>query len=208
VADGLARPSVSIESNRLPRGTAVVDPAWPYKRASKHDRLNGHASREYRSIGVDALARLPVGEFASYVFLWTTGPFIESAYRVLRAWGMEPVTFLAWIKTTNIIPAKVPRFAPAYGVGYWFRGCVEPIIVAKRRGAPSIRTQWMGLLSPNAGHSRKPDSLYQLVEESFPGPYFDVFGRRVRRGWRVLGNEAPGDGRDVREALRRIGSER
>jgi N6-adenosine-specific RNA methylase IME4 len=203
VADGLASSPARKHVTRRPKGTAIIDPPWPYGRASHHKRLSGHSSREYKSISIADLERLPIGELVSYVFLWTTGPFVEPAYRVLRAWGFEPVTMLAWVKTTSVTPAKVPTFTPRYGIGHWFRGCVEPIILAKRRGAPSIRTQWVGLLSPNGQHSRKPDSHHDIVEEAFPGPYYDVFGRSERKGWRVIGNEAPGDGADVRGTLRR-----
>jgi len=145
--------------------------------------------------------------------MWTTGPFIEDAYKLIRAWGLEPITMLAWVKcaeiNTNGLEAfpiadgedKHPEFKPTYGVGYWFRGCVEPIILAKAPGAPSIRTPFVGLLSPNAGHSRKPQTLHQICEEHFPGPYVELFGRRSTPGWTVLGNESPGDGQDIRISI-------
>jgi N6-adenosine-specific RNA methylase IME4 len=190
IAEGLARAPVrSTTSKRRPRGTAIIDPPWPYNRASRHERLTGYAN--YQTMAVADLERLPIGTLASYIFVWTTGPFIREAYDLVRAWGFEPITMLAGVKTDKVTPGRVPKFKPSYGVGYWFRGCVEPIILAKRKGAPSIRTQWLGLLSPNGEHSRKPDNLHELIEKSFPTPYFDVFGRRARRGWRVLGNEAP-----------------
>lgn len=202
VADGIARAPQRTASKARPRGTAIIDPPWNYDRASRRSTLKGLASRKYRGMAVADLERLPIGKLASYVFLWTTVAFTEDAYRLIRAWGFVPVTMLAWVKTDSVSRGTKLKFKPSYGVGYWFRGCLEPIIVAKRKDAPSIRTPWLGLLSPNGEHSRKPESLYELIEDSFPGPYFDVFGRRARKGWRVLGDQAPRDGKDIRQALR------
>jgi N6-adenosine-specific RNA methylase IME4 len=155
-------------------------------------------------------------------FLWTTGPFIEDAYYLIREWGFIPITMLAWVKCTEITapheayaldpgqPGVPGSFKPAYGVGYWFRGCVEPIIVFKAPGTPSVRTPFQGLLSPNGKHSRKPDSLHQIIESTdektgeplFPGPRIELFGRRARPGWTVLGNQAPGDNLDIRVSIK------
>lgn len=155
-----------------------------------------------------------------YGFLWTTGPFIEDAYSLIRSWDMVPITMLAWVKCAEINTNGLPAFGqwdhdpdvtvkPTYGVGYWFRGCVEPIILFKAPKVPSIRTPFVGLLSPNARHSRKPDTLHQLIETKdpetgnplFPGPYVELFGRRSVPGWTVLGNQSPGDGLDIRVSI-------
>lgn len=203
--------------------TGIIDPPWAYEQASKHERLTGYSTgHEYESLSTEDLCQLPIRKMMKYGFLWTTGPFIEDAYRMIREWGMVPITMLAWVKTaeinTNGLPAFGPwehdpdvTFKPNYGVGYWFRGCVEPIILFKDPDAPSIRTPFVGLLSPNGRHSRKPDTLHQLIEATdgktglslFPGPYIELFGRRQVTGWTVLGNQAPGDGFDIRDSVKK-----
>lgn len=187
-------------------GTAIIDPPWAYERASKHERLKGYSTdHQYKAIDLERLKQLPLKDLVDYVFLWTTGPFIESAYSLLRAWGFDPITFLAWVKCQHLEPGKELPFKPTYGVGYWFRGCVEPIILAKRPGVKSIRTPWVGLLCENAEHSRKPDTLHELIETDFPGPYLELFGRRDRPGWTIIGNEAPGyEGQDITESLKSL----
>lgn len=148
----------------------------------------------------------------SYGFLWTTGPFMEDAYRMVREWGMQPITLIYWVKTVEVVPggdafpldpqeAQDPKFKPTYGCGYWFRGCVEPILVFKDPKAKSVKSAWVGLLSPNARHSRKPDNLHQIIETDYPGPFIELFGRRDRENWTVLGNQAPGDGKDIRVSI-------
>ena len=184
-----------------PFGTIIVDPPWPYQRAgSKHINASGYSSAEYKPLSIKELATLRLVDMADYLFVWTTPPFEASgvAGDLIRDWGFTAITMLYWIKADLIASGIEPAFTPSYGVGYWFRGCVEPIIVCKVSGAKSIRTSWIGMISPNGRHSRKPNTLYEIVESDFPGPYAELFARRERDNWTIFGNEAPGDGEDIR----------
>jgi N6-adenosine-specific RNA methylase IME4 len=130
---------------------------------------------------------------------------IPAASRLVSAWGFEWVTLIYWTKTSKSGPR--PRtlwnevvYKPHWGVGYWFRGDVEPVVVAKRKGTSSYRTgERASFLAPAMAHSAKPPFLHELAEKFFPGPYLEVFARRQRPGWTCVGNEI--DGRDIREAL-------
>jgi len=42
-------------------------------------------------------------------------------------------------------------------------------------------------------HSRKPDEQYDIIEACSRGPYLELFGRGVRQGWTVWGNQADAD---------------
>jgi N6-adenosine-specific RNA methylase IME4 len=64
------------------------------------------------------------------------------------------------------------------------------VLIGRRGQVSPPDLGWVGLLSPNYYHSRKPDNLYQYAE-SLPGPYLEMFARRARSGWDVYGNEAP-----------------
>jgi N6-adenosine-specific RNA methylase IME4 len=44
-------------------------------------------------------------------------------------------------------------------------------------------------------HSRKPDEQYPLIEACSPGPWLELFGRGLRPGWSVWGNQADADWR-------------
>ena len=39
-------------------------------------------------------------------------------------------------------------------------------------------------------HSRKPDEQYELIEACSPGPYLELFGRGIRKGWTTWGAQA------------------
>jgi N6-adenosine-specific RNA methylase IME4 len=202
---GLQATSLHTEKVLSKFGTAIIDPPWPYNKTSNHKKLTGYADKKYNLLSIKELQSLKIEGLADYVFLWTTGPFMEEAYKLLDCWGLEPVTVLVWVKTakkSEITQDKDGvKFKPHYGIGYWFRGCTEPIILAKRPGAPSIPIDIAGLIGPSAGHSKKPLALHELVEARFPGPYLEIFARESRLGWRCIGNEAPGDGCDIRVSL-------
>lgn len=181
-------------------GTIIADPPWNYSRTSSNPKLSGYCDKEYSLLTTEDLIDLPVGKVGSdesVLLLWCTWPFIPDALRVMEAWGYSYVTGLTWVKTMENVENL------SYGVGYWFRGATELVLLGKRN--KSYRTNWLGfgvdgLVSPRLNHSRKPDSLYQ-VAESFPGPYLELFARRQREGWHSLGNECPGDYMDIRESL-------
>ena len=40
-------------------------------------------------------------------------------------------------------------------------------------------------------HSGKPAGFYELVEAHSPGPYVELFARRMRLGWDAWGDQAP-----------------
>jgi hypothetical protein len=53
------------------------------------------------------------------------------------------------------------------------------------------------ILSRKQQHSRKPDALYDLIEQCSPGPYLELFARYARPGWTQWGNESPARTPDV-----------
>lgn len=116
--------------------------------------------------------------------------------RVIHAWGFTYKTGLPWIKADGVEQTLWGGldFKPFYGCGFWIRGCSEPILIAKRGNAKPLTSDFVGLISPNAEHSRKPDDLYTLAER-YPGPRLEMFARRKRPGWDVWGNEVDSDWR-------------
>lgn len=179
--------------------TCIIDPPWPYERASKNEKLSGYVTQDnntkYATLSIADLAALPVGSAVShYLFMWCTGPFIREALQLFDAWGFKYVTQLCWRKSTGI------------GVGFWFRGDHELILVGKKPDVPSVRcTRVRSLFSaPRTRHSEKPDNLHVIIEDNFEGPYLEIFARKQRTGWTALGNEAPGDGADIRDSLPKL----
>lgn len=181
-------------------GTIVADPPWNYSRTSKNPKLRGYSDQHYEPLTTGDLEKLPVSRIAAdqgVLFLWTTGPFLVdgSAQRVARAWGFEPVTLLYWHKLSSAGKSHLG------GVGYWYRGNCEPVLVAKRGRAYrwSDMPYWTdrdasALFEAEKGrHSEKPGILHERIERSsYPRPWLEMFGRRERPQWAVVGNNGDG----------------
>lgn len=162
-------------------GVIVADPPWQY-RVTKGE---GTAQEQYSTMTDDEIWTMPVEKLAAencILFLWGTWPKLPEATATLEHWGFDYVTGLPWIKMTKGRGIN-------YGVGYWVRGCSEYVLIGRRGSVSPPRLKgYLGLLSPNLHHSRKPESIHVLAE-ALPGPYLELFGRRMRQGWDVFGNE-------------------
>lgn len=180
-------------------GVIVADPPWAYK-VGKSTGKSGVADKQYDTMGDADICALqvdgvPVSDLAaddSVLLMWATWPKLVEALDVVKAWGFDYVTGLPWIKITGTPQTDLwgdLTIRPSYGVGFWFRGATEPILVGRRGNAKAPREEGMvGLLCDRMQHSRKPENIHHIAE-TMPGPYLELFGRRQRDGWRVWGNE-------------------
>lgn len=173
-------------------GVIIADPAWSYSSIRE-----GAAAAEYSTMSVAAICALPVEQLAapdSVLLLWGTWPLLPEAIRVMQSWGFAYVTGFPWIKIEGE-PSRdlwgALDIKPQYGIGFWVRGCSELVFVGRRGNVSPPTDGFVGLLSENFGHSRKPDSLHHYAE-SLTGPYLELFARRPRAGWDVWGNQAEG----------------
>jgi len=173
--------------------TILADPPWAYRNAG----CRGCAANQYPTMGLDDICGLPVAALAakdSVLLLWATWPQLVEAMRVIDAWGFRYVTGFPWVKCTDVytdlwgdIQINVP-----FGIGFWARGTSELLLIGRRGKAKPPARDFVGLLSPNLRHSRKPDSVYEYAE-TLPAPRLELFARRKRAGWDAWGNEVACD---------------
>ena len=181
--------------------TIVADPPWQVKAGRN---LGGYVvengkqifdqthqkSRQlaYPSMSVEEICALPVRDIAeenAHLYIWTINRYVEQAYQVARAWGFTPSTLLVWAKTP---------FGGGLGGAY---GISTEFVLFCRRGAlPALSKvigTWWNWKRPYVGgypcHSKKPEQFQSMVETVSPGPYLEMFARRVRTGWSAWGNE-------------------
>jgi N6-adenosine-specific RNA methylase IME4 len=139
----------------------------------------------YRSMSVDEVAALPVGEWAQTdadLYLWTTQRYLWDARQIALCWGFTPRKLLAWCKEPT-----------GFSMGGPWGNAMEFVIFA-RRGSIGIqhripRDWWVW---PRTTHSAKPEAFLDLVEQVPPGPYLEMFARRARLGWDYWGDESLG----------------
>lgn len=174
--------------------TIVADPPWSFRNAWGTRRGNAGfynngdarvlrgpgAAANYKTLAIEQLARLPVGEWAepnAHLYLWSTNAHLCEARIVAAAWGFRYITLITWLK-------------PQMGMGNYFRGATEPVLFCVRGRLPVKRRDLRNVIeAPRTRHSEKPDAFYELVEQASPGPYLDVFARRLREGWHVYGDD-------------------
>lgn len=174
--------------------TVLADPPWRFvnrtgKVAPEHRRLS-----RYPTLTTEEICTLPVAEHleaTAHCYLWVPNALLPDGLEVLRAWGFQYKSNLIWHKV------RKDGGSDGRGVGFYFRNVTEIILFGTRgrnaRTLPPGRRQVNVIASRKREHSRKPDEQYDLIESCSPGDYLELFGRGLRKGWTVWGNQASDD---------------
>ena len=171
--------------------TIMADPPWRFKNrtgkvAPEHRRLS-----RYRTLSLEEICELEVADIVNdtaHCYLWVPNAILPLGLQVLSAWGFEYKSNLIWHKV------RKDGQSDGRGVGFYFRNVTEMVLFGIRgknaRTLPPARSQVNLFSSRKREHSRKPDEQYELIEQCSPGPYLELFGRGVRQGWTVWGDQA------------------
>lgn len=171
--------------------TVLADPPWQFinrtgKVAPEHKRLS-----RYTTLSTKEISELPVQERladTAHCYLWVPNALLPDGIEVLRAWGFQYKSNLIWYKI------RKDGGPDGRGVGFYFRNVTEVVLFGVRgKNARTLapgRRQVNILSTRKREHSRKPDELYEIVEECSPGPYLELFARGRRNGWTAWGNQA------------------
>lgn len=184
----------------------TLDPPWPYERTAGQ----GVANKQYDLMTWEDIAALGplIHALAApdcAIFLWTTAPLLFEIKDVVKEWGLRYITkAFCWLKT-------YPDGSYFVGVGSHTHSNTEDVWLLsngtpRRKQAgiyqviPTLETE--AIQAPLTRHSAKPEEFYRRVERYQDGPYLEVFGRKRRAGWTVVGNEL--DGLDICDSLARL----
>lgn len=171
--------------------TVMADPPWRFqnstgKVAPEHKRLN-----RYSTMTLNDIKNLPVAKVAaptSHLYLWVPNALLPDGLEVMKAWGFQYKANVVWHKI------RKDGGSDGRGVGFYFRNVTEILLFGVRgKNARTLdpgRTQVNMIQTRKREHSRKPDEQYDLIESCSPGQYLEMFGRGVRQGWTVWGNQA------------------
>ncbi len=174
--------------------TVMADPPWRFtnrtgKVAPEHKRL-----ARYPTMTLEDICALPVADHlqdTAHCYLWVPNALLPEGLQVLSSWGFEYKSNIVWHKI------RKDGGSDGRGVGFYFRNVTELLLFGTR--GRSARTEAAGRRQVNMiqtrkrEHSRKPDEQYTLIESCSKGPYLEMFGRGVREGWTVWGNQADAD---------------
>jgi N6-adenosine-specific RNA methylase IME4 len=169
--------------------TILADPPWRFRWNSAKGAPDNPRHLIYDTMCLEDICGLPVARLAAHnahLYLWIPIPLIAEGLEVMKAWSFEYRTALVWIKT------RQDGGVDGGGLGYYFRGAAEIILFGvrgKKRTTADGRTACNVLMAMGTGHSRKPDSAYDLIERCSPDPRVELFARRRRVGWTQWGDQ-------------------
>lgn len=162
-----------------------ADPPWKYHR----NKGQGMAENHYRTMGVEEICSLPVGEMTekdAALFLWVTFPQLPEAFRVIKAWGFTYKTAaFVWVKQNKTGKGFF------FGLGHWTRSNAEICLLAVKGHPKRISNKVFQLIvSPLECHSKKPEEARRRIVELLGDlPRIELFARQESPGWDIWGNE-------------------
>jgi N6-adenosine-specific RNA methylase IME4 len=171
--------------------TIMADPPWRFqnstgKVAPEHKRLN-----RYGTMSLSDIQSLPVADIAddtAHLYLWAPNALLPEGLAVMQAWGFTYKSNVVWHKI------RKDGGSDGRGVGFYFRNVTEIILFGVRgKNARTLapgRSQVNMIQTRKREHSRKPDEQYEIIEACSPGPYLELFGRGIRKGWTTWGAQA------------------
>lgn len=178
-----------LEKTKRRYTTILADPPWQFqnrtgKMAPEHRRL-----LRYPTMDLQEIMDLPISRLAaakSHCYLWVPNALLQEGLQVMKSWGFTYKCNLVWYKV------RKDGGPDGRGVGFYFRNVTELVLFGVRGSMRTLqpgRTQVNILSTRKREHSRKPDEIYDLIENCSPGPYIELFARFKRQGWDQWGNE-------------------
>ena len=159
-----------------------ADPPYQFEFTESQRRA---VENHYHTMTHEELKSLPVPDVAGpdcVLFLWAPACMLLEAASLLNSWGFRYRTHAIWAKN------KI-------GMGYYFRAQHEVLLLATK-GSPPVpaeRNRPPSIIqAPRAGHSEKPEKVYELIEQMYPRfEKIELFARpkEPRPGWTFWGNQ-------------------
>jgi N6-adenosine-specific RNA methylase IME4 len=159
-----------------------ADPPWQY--GDKRDGNTTGAEDHYPTMSIPELCLLPVPDFAednAVLFMWTTSPLLEDAFRVVNAWGFKYKTSFVWDKVKH-------------NMGHYNSVRHEFLLVCTKGSCTPDNAKLFDSVQSieRTEHSRKPEEFRAIIDTLYTiGWKIEMFRRGDEpEGWDVWGNEA------------------
>jgi len=169
------------DSNTQRYEVIYADPPWRYGNATPNRRIENHYPT--MMLATICCMEIPAARDA-VLYMWATAPLLMEAFAVIRSWGFCYKSHAVWDKEI-------------LGMGYWFRGQHELLMVATRGRVsppmPELRISSV-IRCERGAHSAKPEYVRAMIEKWFPhAKRLELFSRLKRPGWDVYGNQVEHD---------------
>ena|SRR5437899_1200323 len=159
-----------------------ADPPWEYKNKKTGGTLSSGSASKYSTMSMTELKSLPIADISEkncIIFMWSTVPLLPEALQVLNSWGFKYKTMITWRKIMSL------------GMGYWFRGQTEHLLLGIKGKVKAFRCQRPNFIQTKVlRHSEKPYEFRALIEAATNlTPRIELFARQKTEGWDSWGNE-------------------
>ncbi|OQB03716.1 MAG: hypothetical protein BWY19_01238 [bacterium ADurb.Bin212] len=168
----------------LPDGKYSViyaDPPWPVG-SIVMDKWESPIEDKYPTMSIDEIKALPISDLAydtCSLFMWTTHTFLPEALEIIKEWGFEYSCCITWDKGSGWTQFGFHKrtefllYAYKGGINVDQYGDAIPTLISEKKTI----------------HSKKPDSIRDLIKNKTPEPRLEMFARGEYDGWVVWGNE-------------------
>lgn len=167
-----------------------TDPPWSQKKGGERTvRPNQKRQLDYDTMTLDDIKIFHESLLSSLtnrkhnVFMWTIDKFLPETEKFMDELGYTLHCRFIWDKTNGIAPAFTIRFAHEYLLWFYKKGNIlMPSKETRGKYTTVVR-------EASTIHSRKPISVYEMLEDMFPDARkLEVFARIERESWDCWGN--------------------
>lgn len=184
IQEQIARPKASnhIDIYTTDKRYRVIyaDPPWSYNDKQDTPQLGG-AVKHYPTMPLEDICAIPIPAAKEAVlFLWTTSPMLEDAFKVINAWGFRYKSSFIWDKV-------------AHAMGHYNSVRHEFLLIATRGSCTPDEPRLLDSVVSieRTEHSRKPKEFRDMIDMLYPiGERLELFAREAAEGWDVWGNMA------------------
>jgi N6-adenosine-specific RNA methylase IME4 len=174
----------------------VADCPWQFSDKLTMSTVARGAEANYSVLKLEDIMRLPVWDWtqeSAMLALWVPSSMLQDGLNVMNAWGFNQKQIYTWVKTSK-------KGGLGFGMGRHFRGCTEHALIGtKGKNNPLSKSERNCDQHLSLPHSAKPETLQNQLEKMYPGPYLELFARRIRPNWTCIGNELGDSSIDIRE---------
>jgi N6-adenosine-specific RNA methylase IME4 len=157
-----------------------ADPPWEY--GGSMNTTYGTADKHYPTMPLQNICMMPVPDITednAVLFLWTTSPCLEDAFKVINAWEFKYKASFVWDKIKHVM-------------GHYNSVRHEFLLVATKGSCtPEVMKLFDSVVSEErTEHSAKPESFRRIIDTIYPsGKRIELFARIKIEGWDSYGNQ-------------------
>ncbi len=181
----IKKDQVKITNNtEIPKGKYQViyaDPPWPVG-SIEMKKWESPINEKYPTMTIEEIESLPIIDLAAEncaLFIWTTHTFLPDALELIKKWGFKYHCTITWNKHsgwTQFGFHKMTEF-----LIYSYKGKIN--VDQYGKAIPTLIDE------RKTYHSKKPDTIRDLIKAKTPEGRIELFARHEFDGWKSWGNQ-------------------